>query len=157
MPSVKIRRDDGSPADTEALKSEIASSDFALKIDGVLRTPAVVKEAEYENDGSSSATADQCGHTERQRTTNNGWAIRVQGIATLNANRRENLSMQLLRDGVANSNTVEVRSGVLSGEFEVSNVVITDASDLYSVQTRETNGEEEAVEFQLQLGQTESE
>lgn len=136
---------------------EISSSEFAIKIDGDLYKPAVVTSVEIENDGDTDQTSDQCGHSARSRTGNNGWVIRVQGIVTGNDFRHENLSMQMLRDVIATMDEVQIRSDIYSGEQVVSNTVITQANDLHSIETRDTNGREEAYEFQLQLGETESE
>lgn len=135
---------------------DIPSTNFSIKVDGRLRSPAVTTTVEIENDGDVSATKDQCGHTERKRVGNQGWQIRVSGMITANTTRQDNLSMQQMRDVVAQSEEVRIISDVLSGVFAVSNVVITQPNDLVSIVTESTNGEEKAFEFQLQLGESES-
>lgn len=138
----------------------ISTTDFAVKMDGQLYRPAVTTNIEIENNGEMSTTQDQCGNTERSREGNMGWSVRVKGIATANDDRGGNLSMQMLRDVVATSETIKIRSDVTGSsvtELEVSNTVITQASDLVSIQTDDTEGEELAFEFQLQLGESEAE
>lgn len=141
---------------TVEVKRTIPTTEFAVKLDGQLYQPAITTNVEIENDGEQSRTADQCGHTERNRVGNKGWQITIQGIITGNDNRRGNLSLALLRDVIAVSETIQIRSDIISGEFEVSNTVITQASDLVSIQTSDTNGEEKAFEFQMQLGESNS-
>lgn len=144
---------------TQVTERRISTTEFAVKIDGQLYRPAVTTNIEIENDGDVSKTQDQCGNTERSRQTNNGWAVRIQGIVTGNDDRSGNLSMQLLRDVVALADTIQIRSDLTGSsvtEFEVSNTVLTQSSDLVSIQTGDTDGEEQAFEFQLQLGQTEA-
>lgn len=134
----------------------ISSSRFAIKMDGQLYRPAVVSEIEIENDAQESSPSDQCGNTERNRTGNQGWVIRVTGIITANDSRSGNLSLQMLRDVIATTDEVTVRSDIISGTFVVGNTVITEASDLFSITTRDTNGEEQAFDFTLQLGEEET-
>lgn len=157
MAIINIIRGNAPPESEQTDQLEISSSKFSVKIDGELHEPAVVTNIEIENDPSNSTTSDQCGHTSRQRTTDGGWIVRVQGIVTGNDDRYRNLSMQMLRDVVASADTVEVRSDVYSGEQVVSNVVITQPNDLHSVETPDTWGKEQAFEFQLQLGEEDSE
>lgn len=134
-----------------------ASTRFTAKIDGVTYSPAVVHNVEIENDGDTTSPQDQCGHTERRRTGENGWAIRVQGIVTGNEDRTGNLSLQLLRDVIASMSELKIRSDVISGTYEVSNVVITQSNDLVSIQSDDTHGAEMAFQFQLQMGESQSE
>jgi hypothetical protein len=144
---------------TRVTEKRISSTEFAVKIDGQLFRPAVTTQVEIENDGDVSATTDQCGNTERDRQANQGWSVRVQGIVTGNDDRGGNLSMQLLRDVIATADTIKVRSDVTGSSvtrLEVSNTVITQTSDLVSIQTEDTDGEEQAFEFQLQLGESEA-
>lgn len=138
------------------VERKISTTGFILKIDGKKYSPTITTSVEIENSGENTTTMDQCGHTERERTGNKGWLIRVQGIVTSNDSRTGNLSLQMLRDVVATANKVKVRSDVISGSYTVSNVVITQSNDLVSVETRDTEGEEKAFEFQLQLGEKES-
>lgn len=142
--------------ETETVEREIPTTDFAVKLDGQLRHPAITTNVEIENDGDISRQSDQCGNTQTRRVTNKGWTIRVQGIVTKNDGRQENLSLQLLRDVIATAESIQIRSDVISGTFEVSNVVITQANDLVSVNTFDTDGKEQAFEFQLQLGESQS-
>jgi hypothetical protein len=144
---------------TRVTERRISTTEFAVKIDGQLYRPAVTTQVEIENDGDVSTTTDQCGNTERDREANQGWSVRVQGIVTGNDDRGGNLSMQLLRDVIATADTIKVRSDVTGSSvtrLEVSNTVITQASDLVSIQTADTNGEEQAFEFNLQLGESEA-
>lgn len=142
--------------DGNVREHSVSSSKFSVEIDGEFKQPAIVSEVEIENDGDQAVARDQCGRVERRRQTNDGWAIRVTGIVTANDSRSGNLSLQTLRDVVANANTIEIVSDVESGEYTVSNTIITDASDLVAVQTADTDGKEQAFDFQLQLGDTES-
>lgn len=141
---------------------QLSTTEFSVKLDttgsgepDTLFSPVVTQSVEIENDGDSTTPSDQCGNTERRRTTNEGWSIRVSGIVTANE-RGSNLSLQLLRDVIAPADSVQIRSDVLSGEVSVSNTVITQSSDLVSIVTDETEGEEKAFEFQLQLGESQS-
>lgn len=140
----------------------ISTSEFSVKLDttgdgnpDTLFSPAVTTQVEIENDGDQSTPQDQCGNTERIRTSNRGWSIRVQGIVT-DEEREGNLTMQMLRDMVAPADSVDMRSDVISGNVAVSNTVITQANDLTSIETEDTIGKESAYEFQLQLGESES-
>lgn len=146
-------------ADYKETERVISSTEFAIKRDGQIKQPAVTTEIEIENDGNTERTTDQCGNTERRRRSNKGWLIRVTGIVTANDERNRNLSLQFLRDVVANAESVLIRSDVTGSgltRFEVSNTVITQSSDLVSVETGETDGPEQAFEFQLQLGESEA-
>lgn len=143
--------------ETRTVKRTLSTSRFVVKIDGQRYSPEITANIEIENDGGTERTTDQCGNTERSRTSNKGWAIRVTGIVTGNDARQSNLSLQLLRDVIAQESTISITSDIISGEFEVSNTVITQSSDLVSINTPDTEGEESAFEFQLQLGQSESE
>lgn len=141
-------------AGTVTREETISSTEFAVKLDGVLYSPEITTEVEMENDGDISNTADQCGNTEREKINNGGWNLTVQGVVTGNDDRHGNLSLQLLRDVIAPMDTIRVRSDIAEGEFEVSNTVITQTGDLVSVETKSTDGEEKAFEFQLQLGES---
>lgn len=142
---------------TETIEKTLPSTEFAVKMDGRQYQPAVTTDVEIENNGDLTRTQDQCGHTSAARTTNNGWSITISGIVTGNDGRDGNMSVQMLRDVVAPATSVQIRTDLISGQFEVSNTVITQPNDLVSVQTNETDGEEKAFEFQLQLGETNSE
>lgn len=138
---------------------ETRSVGFFITIEGEQFKPAIVREVEIETDSDVSAPKDQCGNVEREKTSNEGWSARVTGIVTANDDRPGNLSMQLMRDYVAKADSVEVRGDLFpSGGMTivVSNVVITQSSDLVSVNTKQTNGAELAFDFQLQLGEKNS-
>lgn len=141
----------------QEVETILPSTEFAVKVDGVKYQPTVTTSIEIENDGDIATTRDQCGHTERSRQTNKGWNITIQGIVTGNNARQGNMSLSLVRDVIATSETINVRSDIISGKFEVGNVVITQSADLVSIQTADTEGEEKAFEFQLQLGESSSE
>lgn len=141
----------------EPVEEVIQSTEFAVKIDGQIYKPAITTNVEIEHDGDTESTSDQCGHTTRQRTGDNGWVVRVQGIVTANDDRYGNLSLQMLRDVVAGAEDMKIRSDVIEGSYVVSNTVITQAGDLYSIQTQATDGEEQAFEFQVQFGESSSE
>lgn len=154
-----VREIDGQEVVTE---ETLSSQQFGVKLDttgdgnpDTVFNPAVTTQVEIENSGEVSKTSDQCGNTQRSRTTTEGWLVRVQGIVT-DVERGNNLTLSTLRDTVASSDTVPIRSDLLSGTIVVSNVVITQASDLVSIQTEDSFGEEKAFEFQLQLGEEES-
>lgn len=124
--------------------------------DDPLYSPAITSEVEIENDGNNAVVSDQCGRTERSRTTNEGWMVTVTGICTANESRRGNLSLEQVKQ-IGTSDEVYIVSDVHTGVLAVGNVVITQASDLVYVETGSTDGRERAFDFQLQLGDTESE
>lgn len=142
---------------------KLSSSEFLVKIDTtgdgspdtILGQPAVTEEIEIENDGDSATPQDQCGNTERFRATNEGWMVRVNGIVTA-ADREGNLTLQDLRDVVATSDSIWIRSDIMNGQVAVQNTVITQANDLVSIQTPDSVEPEKAFTFQLQLGESES-
>lgn len=138
---------------TVVREEAVSSSRFYVELGNETYTPAVVTNVEIENDGDVASTTDQCGFTTRQRTGDDGWMIRVQGIVTANDSRTGNLSLEILKE-VALMSEITIGSDIISGTYEVSNTVITESSDLVSVQTSETEGEEQAFEFQMQLGET---
>lgn len=141
---------------TTTSQRTIPTTSFSLFLNETEYQPAVVTDIEIENSGNDNKVSDQCGNTERNRTGNSGWAIRVSGIITGADSRQGNLSLSLLRDVVASSDSVTIGADIQSGTFEVGNVVITQQSDLVSIETANTNGKEKAYEFQLQLGETQS-
>lgn len=141
---------------------EATSEEFSVKLDttgngtpDTLFSPAITQEVEIENDGDTSKMQDQCGNTERQRQTHEGWSIRVEGIVTEEP-REGNLTMAMLRDDVAAANSVQIRCDLINGEVAVNNTVLTQSSDLVSFSSNETDGKEKAFDFQLQLGESES-
>lgn len=134
----------------------VRTTEFFITVEDQQFTPAVVTNVEIEHDGDVADPQDQCGNVERTKTSNKGWNVRVEGIVTANDERPGNLSMQLMRDYVATTDSVSVRSDLFEGEIVVSNVVITQSNDLVSVNTHETDGQEMAFEFQLQLGEEET-
>jgi hypothetical protein len=138
---------------------EFVQTGFAIKIDGQLYKPVLTSEVEIENDTENQRTTDQCGNTERNNVADMGWTLAVNGIVTSNGAREKNLTLAMLRDIVAPSDTITIRSDIAGGgltEFEVANTVITNSSDLHTIETGITDGQEKAYEFQLQLGETES-
>lgn len=143
--------------ETRTVSKTIPSTEFVVKIDNTLYRPAITTEVEIENDGETTTTRDQCGHVERSRTGDDGWRIRAQGIVTGNTSRDNNLDLQLLRDEVASASDLKVRTDMIAGFFEVSNTVITQSSDLVSINTNDTDGTEKAFEFQIQIGEDSSE
>lgn len=142
----------------EVIERTLPSTQAIIKEDedALPYEPAIVTDVEIESDGDMNTVSDQCGNAERESETNRGWVVRIQGIITGNEDRLQNLSLAYLRDVVATSDSVFVRTDAISGQFEVSNVVITQTSDLVSIQTQDTNGEEKAFEFQLQLGESQA-
>lgn len=141
---------------TETDDVTLTSTEFAVKVDGTLLQPEITTKVEMENDGEMSTSRDQCGHTSRQRASNGGWVVNVNGIVTDNDARDGNLSLQTLRDVVANMSEAKIRSDIVSGEYEVASVVITQPNDLVSINTDSTNGDESAYEFHCQFGESES-
>lgn len=139
------------------VEREIPTTEFQVKIDGTKYAPEIVTNLEIENDGEVSRTQDQCGHTVRNKTGSGGWLVRVQGIITGNDARGGNLSLAMVRDVLNSMDTAEIRSDIISGSYEVSNIVITQSNDLVSVNTQRTEGQEKAFEFQIQFGESESE
>lgn len=135
---------------------ETTSTQFFVNIGGKKFSPAVTTNIELENDGDIADPQDQCGNVERTKVSNKGYNIRIEGIATMNQEREGNLSMQLIRDYVGGADDVDIRCDLFEGTIVVSNIVITQSSDLVSIQTVDTEGEEKAVEFQLQLGEKET-
>lgn len=140
----------------QVVEETFVTTEFVVKIDGQKYSPVLTTEVEIENDGDTATATDQCGHTERDRVTDNGWAIRVNGIITA-SDRTGNLSLALMRDVIATASDLKIRTDVIEGRFEVSNVLVTQTSDLVSINTGDTDGDEQAFQFQLQLGESESE
>lgn len=132
-------------------------SAFAIEIDGQRYKPAVTTQVEIEKSPDNEVIMDQCERSERGRGGSRGWQVRVQGIITGNDDRAGNLSLQKMRDTVGSMDEITIYSDIFSGTIVLSNIVITQASDLVSIQTKDTVNEEDAYEFQLQLGETESE
>lgn len=123
---------------------------------GIAREPAIVTDVEIENDGDMNTVSDQCGNAERESDTRRGWVVRISGIITGNENRFQNLSLAYIRDELARQDSIYIVTDVISGQFEISNIVISQASDLVSIETKDTEGPEKAFEFQLQLGESQS-
>jgi hypothetical protein len=136
---------------------KVSSSTFFVKIDGERYSPVVTTEVEIENGDGTESVTDQCGNTERRKLSDMGWSIRVTGLITSNDQRSGNLSLQMMRDTVAQMESVTVGTDIISGEIVVTNVIITQASDLVSINTVDTEGEEQVFEFQLQLGERSTE
>jgi len=137
---------------------ELVQTPFAIRVDGSgFKQPEVTREMEIENDSNMTSVSDQCGNVERNTLGNQGWNIRVSGIVT-NERRENNLSLQELRDIIAPSDTIEIQSEIIGGaaEFELSNTVITQRSDIPAIRTPSTNDIEQAFEFQLQIGETDT-
>lgn len=153
--NVTIIRDVGGREVVE--ERPISTSTFYVKIDGERYSPAITTELEIENGDGTAALTDQCGNTERRKLNDMGWSIRVSGILTMNDAREGNLSLQMVRDTVAQMDSITIGSDIISGEIVVTNIIITQTGDLVSINTRSTDGDEKAVEFQMQLGETESE
>lgn len=137
---------------------ELSTQRFSVKLDttgdgtpDTLFTPVLTTEIEMENGSDQANPQDQCGNTEKLRATNLGWSINVTGIVT-DSERQGNLSLSVLRDEVAVADKVTIRCDLISGPVAVNNTVLTQASDLVSINTQETEDEEKAFEFQLQLG-----
>lgn len=135
---------------------EVRNASFFVKLDGQELYPALVTNLEIENSGENSNITVDCGDTERRKTANGAWVMRVEGIVT-SSSRTDNLSMERLRDDIANSETVEVRSGLFSGRILVSNVIISAPEEVTEIQTNRTNGREKAWAFSMVLGEESSE
>lgn len=142
-------------------KREIPTTEFYVRLegsDGEIKelSPAVTSEIEIESDNETSTTHDQCGNMESQKTGTNGEIIRVSGIVT--GSRREgNLDVLTLINEVTKGSNITVGCALFSGEINVSNRVVRQASELVKIETEETIGKEAAFEFQLQLGETQAE
>lgn len=147
----------GGGSETEEREEEVITSKFQVRLDGTLYEPAVVQKVEIEKSDDSTRRTDQCGNMKKQKAENSGWIMRVEGIITANDSRHRNLSLQLLRDVIAEQDSVYIVSDILSGEIILSNVIITQPKDITSIETRDTEGKEQAFDFQLQLGRTENE
>lgn len=147
----------GEGGGTREKEIKLQTVGFFIVVDGENYSPAVTTNVEIENDGDVAQPQDQCGRIERTKVSDKGWNVRVQGIITGNDERDGNLSMQLMRDYVATADSVEVHCDLFDGEIVVGNLVITQANDLVSVNTRDTHGDEAAFEFQLQLGEQDTE
>lgn len=132
---------------------DVDNTEFAVELDGAEYRPEITTEVEIEYDGDNSSPRDQCGNMERSRVGSSGWLVRVTGIITANGSRRENLDLELFKNFLAPSDELTIVSEVINGTFVMSNAVITQPNDLVSVQTVNTDGEERAYEFQLQLGE----
>lgn len=153
MPSqtIEIVDDEGN-----VVEEEITTTDFYVDVNGEFHRPVITNEIEIENDSDMTSVSDQCGNVERNTVGNQGWKIRATGLVTGNDSRPNNLSLSKIRDVVALSDTITIESDLISGEFELSNTVITQSSDVAAIQTNATNGIESAYSFQLQLGETDT-
>lgn len=137
----------------QVVDTVLASTDFTIKLNGDKYSPALVEDLTAENSGDTSAPQDQCGNTQRVRTTREGWTVTVKGIVT-DEPREGNLTMSMLRDDVAPRDSVDIRSDIIDGNFVLSNTKISSSSALDSIQLSDTSiGKEAAYDFQLQLGE----
>lgn len=146
----------GGGGDAATTQVEVRNPKFFIKLDGEELYPAVVTNLEIEHSGESSTITTDCGDTERRRTGNLGWVVTVEGICTSNDVRTDNLSMQKLRDVIAPSETVDIRSALLSGTIIVSNVVLSSPESATEIETERTAGRERAWAFRMTLGEEES-
>lgn len=136
------------------------TQDFQVKIDGELYSPAITQNVEIEQSGETNKTMDQCTNVERKKSGSGGWLVRVEGIVVSGADAPSELTLEVLRDRVAFLDALEIRSTILNGTYVLSNVIITQSNDLVSLQAPWLGGETDrydAFEFQLQLGEEESE
>jgi hypothetical protein len=140
----------------------ISTVEFSVKLDtdsdgepDTLFTPIITEDVEMENASDQSEVQDQCGNTERRRASNQGWSITVKGMVTA-AERYGNLDLATLRDVVAPADDIIIRSDIINGEFALNNTLIGQRSDLVSINTVDTDGDEKVYDFQLQIGETES-
>ena len=136
------------------------SSGFGVEFtgdDNTVYSPVVTDLVEKENSGDTTTRTDQCGNTRRNRTSNNGWMLQVEGIVTENEDRPGNLSTVVL-DDVAVAGDIAVYSDIFSGILEVSNVIVTDDATTFThVETEETWGKERAYTFSMELGEQDAE
>lgn len=130
---------------------------FQIDVEGTQRSPALVRMVEAENNGETSSVQDQCGHTERSRSGNNGWAITVEGFVTSGNGYPGELTLAHLRDTVAEMSEATIVTDIISGTYEVSNTMIGTPDDIVEIQTRDMNEFRQAFRFQLQLGESASE
>lgn len=129
---------------------------FAIKVDEQYRYPPVVNQVEVESNSDQSTTSDMCGNTRRENFGSDGLQYTVRGIATFSS-RERNLSVPDLLS-LSEGDNVEIRTDFKRDGFvKVSNVVCTQTQNLNGVRIPgETDGTENAVEFQIQLGKEES-
>lgn len=134
---------------------DVQNPRFYIRIDGRDLFPVLVDNLEIENSGESQTITVDCGETERRKTANKGWVVTVEGLVSTNDTREDNLSMQVLRDVVATSDVIDIRSALLSGRIVVSNVIIT-SDDAVEIDTERTNGREKVWGFRMVLGEEEA-
>lgn len=134
---------------------DVQNPKFYVRIEGQDLFPVLVDNLEIEHSGESSTITVDCGDTERRKTANKGWTVRVEGLVSTNDTRADNLSMQVLRDVIAPADTVDIRSPLLSGRIIVSNVIIG-SDDAVEIDTERTNGREKVWGFSMTLGEEES-
>lgn len=135
---------------------DVRNPKFFVRIDGQDLFPVHVDLLEIENSGETQTITVDCGDTERRKTANKGWIVSVEGLVSTNDTRGDNLSMQKLRDVIAHSEVINIRSALLSGKIVVSNVVITSADDAVEIVTERTHGREKVWGFRMTLGEEES-
>lgn len=144
------------PPDPSQLQSQfIPSTDLFFIVDGERFSPIITQTLELENSGDESKITDQCGRTTRNKSSNSGWLLRVEGIVS-KPDRPGNLSLSRLKE-VAKMDNVEVHCALHDGTLVVGNVVVRQENDIHSVETQDTAGKEEAFPFTMQLGEEDSE
>lgn len=135
---------------------ELSSKEFNLVIDGDELSPTVTSQVEIDKGRGEDTDqlTDQCGNTERFRTSDSGWALTATGFVT-RSNRDANLGVREMK-AVADMESVQVETELHSEDMTVQNVRLTQVSDVAALNTESTSGDELAFEFEIQLGDQQS-
>lgn len=138
---------------------EFSESTFGVDIDGVIHRPAATQSIEVESNGNTERTGTQCGDMKQRTTSTDPFKVTVECIITFD-NETNGPRVLTVRDVL-----YEIREGdsvTIDSKFPieqamtVSNVLVTQDSELVSVNTRYTDGEAKAARCQLQFGAEET-
>jgi hypothetical protein len=150
MPSVRVVNDDGEIVTQEVLSRNCSVLKYMYE-EGDERvyddefSPSVVQRVEYDHRGQSSSVTSVCGETENRRESDQQPDITVEGIIT----EPEIPSLKDLKRG----DEITLISDVHQGHVYVKRVTIEQSTDIIKYIPDESDQEELAFTFQLQLGQ----
>lgn len=141
MPNVAVVNENG---DIETQR--VISRDATVVPEGQSNfEPTVVQSVEYDHKGQTSSISSVCGETENRRETDEQPDITVEGIIS----EEELPDIKSIKEG----DQITLISDVHKGDVFVRRVTISQTADLVHIVPDDTNKEELAFNFQLQLGQ----
>lgn len=132
----------------EVVEREVLSRDAAVipEDDNLERfVPSVVQRVEYDHKGQTSSLTSVCGETENRREGDNNPDITIEGIVTTD----EIPQAKQLKEG----QEITLVSDVHQGQVFVKSLTIEQTQDLIHYIPDESDEEQLAFTFQLQLGQ----